>query len=74
MLAGRASDGGGPGFGGQLFRGGEARAVIAELGEELVRIDLATPRQALDQRAVRMVGQRGRDRRRELLDLRDERY
>jgi hypothetical protein len=73
VLAGRTSDGDGPGFGGQLFRGGEAGAVIAELGEELGRIDLATPRQALDQRADRMVGQGRRDRRREWLDLGDER-
>jgi hypothetical protein len=72
VLPGRASDGGGSGLRGQLVRGREAGAVIAEFGEELGRIDLPTPRQALDERAVGVVGQGGGDRRGELLDLGDE--
>ncbi len=61
VLPGRAGDGGGPGLSGQLFGGGEAGAVIAEFGEELGRIDLPTARQALEERAVGMVGQGGGD-------------
>ena len=53
VLTGRAGDGGGAGLRGQLFGGGEAGTVIAEFGEELGRIDLPTPRQALDERPAR---------------------
>jgi hypothetical protein len=61
MLPGRAGDGGGPGLRGQLFSGGEAGPVIAEFGEELGRIDLSTPGEALDDgRSARRDGRPGR--------------
>src|SRR5262245_9818059 len=41
VFARGASDGGGARFGRQLFGGRKARAIIAKLGEELGRIDLA---------------------------------
>ena len=72
VFAGGTGDGGGAGLGGELLGGGEASAVIAELGQERGGIDLATAGQALEERAVGMVGQGGGDRGRELLDLGDE--
>jgi hypothetical protein len=60
-------------FGGELVGGGEASAVVAELSEDLGGVDGSTAREALDERAIRVLDQRGRDRCRELLDLGDER-
>src|SRR3989304_7986682 len=52
--------------------GGEAGAVIAELGQDLGRINLAAAGQRLDERAIGVLRQGRGDRRRELLDLADE--
>ena len=43
--------------------------VVAEFGEDLGGVDGSTAREALDERAIGVLGQSGRDRRRELLDL-----
>ena len=73
VLARGPGDGGGAGLGGELLGGGEAATVIAELGQELGRIDLPAARQALHERAVGVIGQGGGDGGRELLDLGDQR-
>jgi hypothetical protein len=62
-------DRGDAGFGGELVVGGEAGPVVAEFGEDLGGVDGPTAREALDERAIGVLGQRGRDRRGELLDL-----
>src|SRR2546425_10822674 len=60
-------------LGGELFVTGEARAIVAELREDLRGIDSAAAGQALDEAAVWMLSQRRLDGRGEVLDLPDER-
>ena len=69
VFAGGVGDRGDAGFGGELVGGREAGAVVAEFGEDLGGVDGPTAREALDERAIGVLGQRGRDRRGELLDL-----
>ncbi len=73
MFAGHVRDGSQAALGGELLGGGEARAVVPELGEDLRGVDGAAARQALHQRPVGMLGQRRRDGRGELLEVRPER-
>lgn len=72
LLARGAGDRSHATFGGELLGRGEARAVIAELGQDLGRIDFAAAGQGLDERAIGVLRQGRGDRRRELLDLGDE--
>ncbi len=72
MFARGVGDRGDAGFRGELFRGREPGAVVAELGQDLGGVDLTAAGQALQERAVRVLVQGGRDRGGQLLDLRDE--
>jgi hypothetical protein len=65
-------DRGEPALGGELLVGGEPGAIVAELGEDLGRVDGAAARQALQERAVGMLRERGRDGGGELLEVGDE--
>ena len=73
VFAGGVGHGGDAGFGRELVGGGEAGAVVAEFGEDLGGVDGAAAREALDERAIGVLGHGGRDGRGELLDLGDER-
>ena len=72
VLAGRVGDGREAGLGGELRVRGEARAIIAELREDLGGVDGTAAGQALEQRTIGMLRQRGGDGRGELLDVGDE--
>src|SRR3989442_12138742 len=61
------------GLGRELFVGGEARAIIPELGQDLRRVDSAAAGQALHERAIGMLSQRGGNGGGELLEVRHER-
>jgi hypothetical protein len=73
VFAGGAGDRGGPGLGRELLGGGEAAAVIAQLGQKRRGGALATPGPALPEWAVRRVGQGRDDRGGEWLALSDQR-
>src|SRR5205807_4969166 len=73
VLTGGMRDGRQAALGGELFVTGEARAIVAELSEDLRGIDGAATRQALHEAAIRMLSQRRLDGRGELLELPDER-
>src|SRR6267378_4060778 len=73
VLTGGMRDGRQAALGGELFVTGEARAIVAELGEDLGGIDGAAARQALHEAAVRMLSQGRVEGRGELLELGDER-
>ena len=73
VLAGGLGDGGQAGLGGELVVGGEASAIVAELGQDLRGVDGATARQALHEPTIRMLRQRGGDGGGEVLDVRHER-
>jgi hypothetical protein len=74
VFAGRRGHGGHAGLGGgELLGGGKAGAVIPELGEDLGGVDRPPAGEALDERAIGVLGERGRDRRGELLQLDAER-
>lgn len=73
VFAGGTSHRGDAGFGGELFGGGKAGAVVAELGQDLRGVDLTTAGQALQERAIGVLVEGGRDGGGQLLDLDDER-
>src|SRR5204862_6650980 len=52
VLAGGMRDGRQAGLGRELFVGGEARAIIPEVGQDLRRVDSAAAGQALHERAI----------------------
>jgi hypothetical protein len=73
MFPGGVGHGGDAGFGGELLGGGEAGAVVAEFRENLGGIDGPAAGEALDQWAIGVLGQCGRDGGGELLELSDKR-
>src|SRR5437660_6211451 len=73
VLTGGLSDRRQSGLSGELVAGGEARAIVAELGEDLGGVDGAAAGQALDERTIGMLRQRGRNGSGELLEVRHQR-
>src|SRR2546427_4667392 len=73
VLTGGMRDGRQARLGGELFVGGEARAIVAELGEDLGRVDGAAAGQALHEPAIGMLRQGGLDAGGELLEVCHER-
>src|SRR5216684_3517615 len=69
VLAGFAGDGRDAPLGGQLLVGGEAGAILPELGQDLGRVDPPAAWERLEEGAIGVLRQGGDDGRRELLDL-----
>jgi hypothetical protein len=72
VFAGGLRDGGRAAFGGKVFGDGKAGAITAEFGEDLRGVDHAAAGQAPNQPPIGMLGPRGSDGGRELLDARHE--
>ena len=73
VLAGGVGDRRQAAFSGQVLVAGEARAIVAELGQDLRGIDGTAAGQALHEAAVGMLSQRRRDGGGQVLHLADER-
>jgi len=71
VFAGGVGDGGDPAFAGELILGSEAKAIVAELGEDLSGIDGSGPGERLEDRAIGVLGEVGGDEAVEVTDLDD---